>query len=176
MTLEELIFNVSEYPMAIGGFFLLPTVLAFLLGVTRKEAEPAGTVHLWSYSVLVYWVCIPGIFAAVLVGYQLFFRRQDLLKLNILVYALPLISLGVVLGLIRWKTDLTRIPGFGRVSGLMLMLGISFAVALVIEKMRIFLFFGSSFISFVVMAIIAFALIRIGADKLIGEKKTGGPE
>lgn len=170
MTLRELMRMAGDYPAVVLAAFVLPVVLAVLVG--RLHGKERGGERPWKYiySVLVYWVCVPGICACVLTVYQMFFRRANLLDVDLIVHALPIVSMVVALVVIRWNVKLDEIPGFNRLSGLMLMLGMSFAVALVVQKTRIWLFFGSSFLTFVAMSVIAFLLIRLGAQRFFKRK------
>lgn len=165
MTINDLIAAASQYPLAIVLLLGPLPVFAWLLG---RVSAGAATETPWRnlYSVLVYAACIPGIMAAVLTAYSLFFTRTNLLQVNILVYLLPIVVMIATLALIGRKVDFDSIPGFDRLSGLMLVLAISFAVALFIVKSRIWLFFGSSIMTLLLVAIAAFFLLRWGGSKL----------
>jgi len=81
-------------------------------------------------------------FAGVLTAYALFFTKENLLDVSIVVYLLPIISMVVTLVLIRKNVSFEDVPGFERLSGLMVMIACSFAIALVIQKTRIWIIFG----------------------------------
>ena len=57
-------------------------------------------------------------------------------------------------------------PGFDRLSGLMVMMGCSFAIALAIQKTSIWLFFGGPIAQLFVLAAGAFGLLKWGAYML----------
>jgi len=117
--------------------------------------------------VLVYLVCVPGILAATLSAYLLFFTRQNLLQLNLVVFALPVVSMLCSLALIRRQVSMDSIPGFDRLGGLMLLIALTFALVLAIEKTRIWLFFGSSFATLVLVAALLFAVLRYASRLLL---------
>ena len=83
-------------------------------------------------------------FAGVLTAYALFFTKENLLDVSIVVYLLPIVSMVVTLVLIRKNVSFEDVPGFERLSGLMVMIACSFAIALVIQKTRIWIVFGGS--------------------------------
>jgi hypothetical protein len=116
--------------------------------------------------VLVYAVCVPGMFAAVISGYALFFTRENLLDANLLVYFLPIISMVVTLIFIGKNVSFEEVPGFDRLSGLMVMVGCSFAIALAIQKTKIWIFFGGSIEKLFLLAAGVFALLKWGTYTL----------
>ena len=115
---------------------------------------------------LVYLVCIPGLLAGVLTGYQLFFQRADLLNANIAVYFLPIISMIVTLIFIHKTVNFENVPGFDRISGLIVMIGCSFVIALAIDKTRIWLLFHGSIAMLFALAAGIFALLKWGSYML----------
>jgi hypothetical protein len=67
--------------------------------------------------ILVYAVCIPGVFAVTLNIYLFLFERQSVWQANIILQFLPVISMGITLMLIKSKIPFSLIPGFGKISG-----------------------------------------------------------
>ena len=63
-------------------------------------------------------------------------------------------------------TDLDRLPGFERLSGLMMLIGLTFLVLLIVFKMRILIGFFASIESLVVLGIVLFILFKFAAKKL----------
>jgi hypothetical protein len=123
------------------------------------------------YSILVYLACVPGLFAGVLTAYTLFFTRENLLDASLVVYVAPIVSMIVTLILIRKNVEFDQVPGFDRISGLMVMIACSFGVALAIEKMRIFVFFGGSIGKLFLLAAGIFALLRWGVSRLFRRRE-----
>ena len=101
-------------------------------------------------------------FASVLTAYTLFISRENLLDVNPLVYFLPVVSMVVTLVFIRKNVSFDEVPGFDRLSGLMVMVGCSFAVALAIQKTNIWIFFGGSIERLFILAAGVFALLKWG--------------
>ena len=166
MTVRELTQVAGDHPWLMASVLTALPILAWLTGVISGQERGRNTPWKYLYSGLTYLACIPGIFAAVLTAYSIFFRNENLLDVNLLVYLLPILSMVVTLVLIRRNVEFDAIPGFDRLSGLMTLLACSFAIALAIHKTRIFVgFFGSIEMLFVLAAGI-FALLKWGGFML----------
>ncbi|OPZ30774.1 MAG: hypothetical protein BWZ02_00581 [Lentisphaerae bacterium ADurb.BinA184] len=162
MTTREFIQAVDNHPRILIAVFVALPLLAWVCGRIHGKGRAAGTPWRYVYSVLVYAACIPGLFAAVLTAYALFFTRENLLDASLLVYALPIVSMIVTLVAIRRNIPFEAVPGFDRLSGLMMMIGLSFAVALAIDKTRIWIWFGGSIQRLLLLAAGVFALLKWG--------------
>jgi hypothetical protein len=166
MTIQDLIQMANGHLLALVIFFVAPPIIAWLCGLAHGRGNGSLSPWKYIYSVLVYAVCIPGLFSSVLTGYSLFFRHADLLNVNLAIYFLPIISMVVTLILIHKTVNFENVPGFDRISGLMVMIGCSFIIAIAIDKSRIlFLFHGSIAILFALAAGI-FALLKWGTYML----------
>jgi hypothetical protein len=166
MTLRDLIELSGRQPLALTAFFVVPPLAAWLAGLVHGRDQGRRAPWKYGYSALVYLTCVPGLFAAVITAYSLFFRNENLLDVNLLVYFLPLASMIATLILIRRNVSFNDVPGFDRLSGLMIMIGGSFAIALAIQKTNIFVFFGGSIERLFVLALFVFALIKWGTHLL----------
>lgn len=166
MTIRELIDLAGQHPLALLVAFLGPPLAAWLLGLMHPRGQ--GGLAPWKYfsAVLVYLTCVPGMFAAVVTAYSLFFSRENLLDVNPLVSFLPIVSMVATLIFIRKNVSFDEVPGFDRLSGLMAMVGCSFAIALAVQKTNIFLFFGGSIEKLLVLAAGVFALLKWGTYML----------
>lgn len=141
-------------------------MLVWSLGFITYDREGRIMFIDYAYSILIYLVSIPGVISAVLIGYSLFLVRQNLLEVNFLVYFVPVISMGLSFFLIGRRVSFDRLPGFGRLSGLMIMIGLSFLVVLVLFKLRIIIGFFASMESLVVIGIAVFAMFKYASAKL----------
>src|SRR2546427_11916136 len=91
----------------------------------------------------------------------------------------PIMSMVAVLGPFRQNVSLDEVPGFDRLSGLMVMVGCSFAIALAIQKTRIWIFFGGSIERLFILAAGIFGLLKWGTYMLFrrrDEPKTERPK
>jgi len=166
MTTRDLIQWAGQHPMGLLLAFGVPPVLAWLAGQTHGRGQGGVAPWKYLYSGLVYLVCVPGMFAGVITAYTLFFSHENLLDANLLVYFLPLAAMVATLVLIRKNVSFAEVPGFDRLSGLMVMVACSFVIALVIQKTRIFVFFGGSIEILFLLAAGVFALLKWGTYML----------
>ena len=179
MTTRDLIQQANQHPVALAAALAAPPVVAWVVG--RLHERGGGGAGPWKcfYAVLVYLACVPGMFAGVLTAYTLFFSRENLLDTNLLVYFLPIVSMIVTLVLIRKNVAFDQVPGFDRLSGLMVMVGCSFAIALAIQKTKIWILFGGSIDRLFILAVGIFGLLKWGAYMLFrrrDEPKTERPK
>jgi hypothetical protein len=166
MTIEDLIISLEKYRWALLIAFCAFPLAALLGTLIQGKRECAESKTRYLYAVLIYLTCIPGMFAAVLTAYSMFFLRANVLRLNLFVYFLPIVSMAATLIIIKNKNSFNDIPGFGRIQGLMIMLATSFAVAFFVYRMVIFIGFFGSMTNLLVVAILVFILMKMGARKL----------
>ncbi len=167
MTLQELIDNAGRYAEIVMFVFSAPPALALLLLPFRKRAVAPRPPLSYLYSVLIYFTCVPGVFAAVLTAYAVFFTRSSLLEVSLLVYLLPTASMIATLILLARSVRFDDIPGFDHLSGLIILIGLSFLVVLIISKTRIWLLFGGSIWLFFGLAVVVFFALKLAARKTL---------
>lgn len=167
MTINQLLQN-SASPVILLTFFIGLPLLAFAIGFfhQRKNGERGNTRYV--YSVLTYLSTIPGTFSATLILYGMFFVHTNLLNVNVLVYFLPLLSMFATLMIIGRQAQFSRLPGFDRLSGLLVMLAITFAVLLFVYKTRIFIAFFGSFQYLLLLGVVVFLLLKWSMKKMFG--------
>ncbi len=166
MTTRDLIHQADQHPIALAAALAAPPVVAWFAGQLHDRGHDGAGHWKYLYAVLVYLACVPGMFACVLTAYTLFFSRENLLDTSLLVYFLPIVSMIVTLVFIRKNVSFDEVPGFDRLSGLMVMVGCSFAIALAIQKTRIWIFFGGSIERLFILAAGIFALLKWGVYML----------
>ncbi len=179
MTTRDLIHQAGQHPVALAVALATPPLVALLVGRLHDRGRGGAGPWKYLYAVLVYLACVPGMFAGVLTAYTLFFSRENLLDTNLLVYFLPIVSMIITLVLIRKNVAFDEVPGFDRLSGLMVMVGCSFAIALAIQKTRVWIFFGGSIERLFILAAGIFGLMKWGAYMLFrrsDEPKTERPK
>lgn len=93
----------------------------------------------YAYTSLIYLASIPGIIAVLLSVYALFFLKQNMMQVNVLVYFLPIICLVLTLYIIKRKIDYKNIPGFEKLSSLFLFIAVSLILAYLIQKTNIYI-------------------------------------
>ena len=144
MTLNDIIGITGNNPLILLLIFTIIPGIAFVLPMIHRRTIMAMSPWRYVYTVLIYLVAFPGILSFDLVGYALFFTKSNLMNVNILVYFLPIVSMVVTLIVMKKNVSYDDIPGFDRIYGLMTMIAITFVFILIIEKTRIWLFFGGS--------------------------------
>ena len=148
-------------------YFALPPLLTFGTGrLHRTQQDGARNPYGAIYCVLIYLVSVPGALAAVLTGYGLFFLRADLRNVPIALYFLPITSMLATWALMRRQVDLDDVPGFGRLSALLLLMAVCFAVAFVLNRLFFGVLFFGSFWGLLAVAALAFALFRLALRRL----------
>jgi hypothetical protein len=165
MTLGDFLALISANPSVILFYYIALPLTAFLASVFGKGE---GDISPWKYlyAVLVYLACIPGIFAISLCVYQFLFERQSIMDTNIYTEILPIACMILTLWLVRRNVDFKDIPGFGKLSGLMLILGALIALMWVMEKTHILVISIIPFHYFIVGFIVLLVIIRFGWKKL----------
>lgn len=166
MTIREFISLADNHPMVLCAAFVLPIMLAWICSLLHGRDRGGHSPWKYFYSVLVYSVCVPGLFSSVVTAYTLFFSRENLLDVNLLVYFVPVVSMIATLVIIRKQVSFDDVPGFDRLSGLMVMIGCSFGVMLAIDKTRIFVWFGGSIERLFLLAAGVFGLLKWGTYML----------
>lgn len=140
MTLREFFDYLSEHPLAIVGYFLLIPLIAVLAGwVARGD----GHVSPWKYlyALLVYAVCIPGIFSVALSIYLFLFERGgSIMNTNLLTQVIPVVSMMLSLGVIRQNVSFDQVPGFGKLSSLMMTIGAVFLLMYLLDRLHLIAF------------------------------------
>jgi len=160
MTIMDLLDMLTGYQQYLSAYFIGLPLLSFVYGRLVGRQRRPNSPHKYVYCLLIYLTSVPGIFAAVITAYTLFFIQTNLLLVNALVYFLPIISMFVTLVLIRKDVDLDHIPGFDRLLGLFTLLVITFVLALMIQKTRIWLLFGSSLSALIILVVFLFGLLK----------------
>ena len=165
MTLADFFELTTGHPYLLLGYFLLIPFVAFLAMFFSK-----GQAHLapWKYlyTVLIYLVCLPGIFAVTLSVYFFLFERRPIMETNLYTQILPVLSMIVTIYLIKKQVSLDLVPGFDRLSGLITILAVLMALMWIIDKTRIYSITFMPFYVVVLLLIGGFLLIRFGLKRL----------
>ncbi len=139
MTLKDFIDWLGQNPTWLLCYFAALPLLAVVVGmITKKETY----LSQWRYafSGLIYLACIPGIFAVALSAYFFLFERRSILDMNLYVQVLPFLVMMLTLWIIRRYLPFEYIPGFQKISGLMLMIFCTLALMWFIDRTRIVVF------------------------------------
>ncbi len=165
MTLGDFFRICSENP-GLLMFYMIAVPLTALLAWIFGRGE--GHISPWKYlySVLVYLTCIPGIFAITLSIYLFLFEHRSILDTNIYTQIVPVISMIVTLILIRRNVSLDVVPGFGKLSGLLMMITAVIVLLWILDRMRIFAITFIPFIWIVVLFLIIMLVAIVGIKRM----------
>ncbi len=171
MTLREAIDLAGAHPFWVLGFFAAIPLLAWILGLLLQRPAGRDKALLVCYAVLIHLACFPGIFALLLGAYALFFTGQDLLDVNLLLYALPVLSMALTLVAIGQRVAFERIPGFDRFWALMVLVGLTFAIVLAISKTRFWIVFGGSLVYLLLLVGVLYVVLQAAAHTLFARRQ-----
>ncbi len=123
--------------MVVAAYFFLLLITAILAGLMGK-----GEGHLspWKYlySAIVYMVCVPGIFAAALGVYLFLFEQGgSIFNVNLLTQVLPVAAMLITLNVIRRNVEFGYIPGFGRLTDLMMTIFTMFLLMYLLNRLHL---------------------------------------
>ncbi len=165
MTLRDFFSWIGENPTTLlGFFFILPftALVALIIGKGEGNKSPWN----YFYSALVYLSCIPGIFSVALSIYFFLFERGSILNANVYTQIVPVFSMIATLYLISRNVSFDLIPGFGKISGLMMMIGTALVFMWLIDRTHIIVW-ATLPIQYVFFALIALLLVfRFGLRNL----------
>ena len=165
MTLGEFFEHCGQNPALLLGFFaLLPLTALFTLLISRGKGLDGSGVYV--YSVLIYLVTIPGIFAVTLSVYFFLFERRSILDTNIYTQILPVVSMLATFILLRKQVDFDRIPGFDRLSGLITILAVLMMLMWVLDKTHILSITIIPFYFVILILVVGFLVVRMALRQL----------
>ncbi|NOT36471.1 MAG: hypothetical protein HOP11_03750 [Saprospiraceae bacterium] len=166
MTLQQLFDFVQQNPSycayLLAGVPVLSLILAWI-------SEPYGYKEPWNYffSVLVYAACIPGIFAVTLNIYFFFWERGSIMNAELLIRFVPILTMLATLFIISRFVSFDAIPGFDKLSGLMLIIGVILTLMWVLDRTHIYAFTRLPFYFIIFLIVGSVLLIRLSAKKLL---------
>ena len=168
MTLADFFNLLSNNPTFILFYFLALPLTAYLSSIFGK-----GEGHLtpWKqlYCFIVFAAAIPGIFAVILNIYLFLFERQPIMETNIYTQILPILIMVLTLWLVRRNVPFELIPGFDRLSGLLMIVLAVLAVMWLLDRMHIIAFTYMPFHYVLILLVAAFVGVRYGAKKLLAK-------
>lgn len=139
---------------------------AWLAGVLGKGEGNISPWNYW-YATLIYLVCIPGIFAVTLDVYLFLFEKRSIFDTDIYTQILPIISMVLSIFIVKQNADLTLLPGFGRLSGLITMISCTLILMWFIDRTHIVVFAAMRFEQVLVIFLLLFLGIRFAWSRFI---------
>lgn len=167
MSINQWLKGLDNPPLFMAFLVAIP-LLALITGFFHQRRYGERGWPRYFYSVLTYASTIPGVFSVSLIAYTLFFTRKNLLDVNVFVYFLPVVSMIITLMIIAKHAEFSKLPGFDRLSGLMTLLAITFAIVLFVYKSRIFIGFFGSMEYLLGLGAFVYLLLRWSVKKAMG--------
>jgi len=169
MTLNQLFDVLAANPIYIILYCVFIPLIAVLAGFMGKNE---GHLSPWKYlySVLIYLACIPGIFAVTLSIYIFLFERRSILDTDVYTQILPLLSMILTLIVIRRNVDLDEIPGFEKISGLVMVILAALAIMWIVDRTRLIVFSFLPFSYALGIFAVLLLLLRIGWKRMFARR------
>lgn len=168
--------NVNDFLMLLGqqtwillAYFTSLPILSFLFSLGYQSGGQRQ-VRDYVFSGFVYLSFLPGIFSGILVFYTLLILRQNLLEVDIVLYYVPIISMSLVYWVLGRVVDFDRLPGFGRLAGLMVLLALICLVVFFLYRLRFVVAFFGSMEFLLGAACVVFLLFKWAGGKIKGQK------
>ncbi|WP_455382599.1 hypothetical protein [Salinispira pacifica] len=168
MSVLDVLALISQHPLYTVIYAAAIPVLTIVLRPMHGPYDAPLSPWKYFYSVLIYLSCIPGFAGLFFALYLSVFQRTNLLELSIVTYFLPVASMAVTLVIMRKSIRFDEIPGFRTLFGLFLLIVLSFVGLLLLDRLRVFLFFRGSFLSFVLIWVAIFIVLRIAVRMIFG--------
>lgn len=165
MTLQDIFDNIGENPTFIIVYFIaIPLLTALFAWISHGESDRSPWKYIFSGSV--YLSAVPGIFAATVSVYTFLFVGTSFLKVNVLVYFLPIISMLATFLILQKVVNLDEIPGFGKLSGLLMTITAVILVMFFLDRTRIIAFVMVPVQYLVLILILLFIMFRFGLKRV----------
>ncbi len=136
MTVQELFSFVGENPYYVLLYFISLPIIAGIIGLLGDDKCDRSP---WKelYMSIIYAVMLPGIFALFFNLYVFLFDRTSIMNFDIFFQILPIISMIITLLVIRKYVEFDSIPGFGKISGLIMAISAMILILYFVDRFRI---------------------------------------
>ncbi len=165
MTLGDLFGLINEHPEIVLFYYLAIPLSAFL---TYLLGRHAGHLSPWKYlySAMVYLSVIPALFAITLTVYFFLFESQSILDMDLIIQVVPVLSMILTLWLIRLNVDFDLIPGFKKLSGLIIVIFIVLAFMFLIDRFRFIAFTYMPFSTVLIILVVMIIVFKWGWERV----------
>jgi hypothetical protein len=169
MTLSDFLVYIGNHPEAVVLYFAILPIAALLLAWI---AGAEGRNSPWNliYSSIIYLSAVPGIFALSLSVYLFLFERRSIMNTDIYTQVLPIVSMILTLNIVRRNVDLNYIPGFEKLSGLLMLIAGTIGLMWLVDRTRIFAIISMPFSAVVLIFIALMLTLRFGYRQAFGRK------
>ncbi len=165
MTVNELMQALEPFQGAIALWLVALPLLTYGLGALLQKGSRRLTR--WLLAAAIYLAVIPGTCTAVIILYMLLFARENLLReMHLVLHLLPVASMIATLWGASRLEDFDAIPGFDRIQGFLMLVGLSFAGLLFVHKTFIGLVFFAKFEYLLILLGGVLVVWRLGVARL----------
>lgn len=137
MTLGDCIQLLSQNPKWLLWYSIFIPVIILVLNVVVGKEDAVLSPWKYFYSTLIYLVTVPGIFSVFFSIYLFLFERSSIYDTNLYVQVLPVALMILAIYLIKSTIDLRDVPGFGKLSGLIMTISIVMILMWLVDKTHI---------------------------------------
>ena len=169
MSVRDFMVAISNMGIFLLIYFSFLPIAGFIFSFLHKKNYESSKFMKISLSVILFLSCIPGIFSGLVTLYLAIFQKADISRLNVLVYFLPPFSMLVTMILIRKNVRFESIPGFKKIMGVFIFSIAAFIILLILDRLRIYLFFHGSIWLFALLWIVIFLLLKYGTRLIFGK-------
>lgn len=166
MTLSQFFEWIQQHPTYVLYFY--GAVLLLTLGLNSVSEQKS---HLypwnWLYSLIIYLVSIPGIFAITLNVYFFLFEKRSIMDAELLLQFLPVMMMIIILYYIRKNVDLDYIPGFEKLYGLIWIIAILMSLMWVVDRTHLYAISVVPFYYVLILLIGGIVAMRYFTRKLV---------
>lgn len=164
MTIQHVIDFFVQREWWILGYFAFLIVFAFILSLTPSAANVDNLKYLMA--VIVYAVSVPGVFAVILLVYSVFVLGSSVLTLSMIVYFLPIVSMIICLWQLSRKVYMKDIPGFNKLSGLLVLIGLTIVILLILQRTHFGVIFLGSMTHLLIGFVCVFIIFRFALHRI----------
>jgi hypothetical protein len=166
MTLQDFFHLLGQNPSYILTYFTAIPLIALL---TNFMGKGEGHLSPWRYlyAALIFGVCIPGIFAFALNIYLFLFERRSVMESDVFSQILPVFSMIGTLLIVRQNAPFATIPGFDKISSLIMMISATFAFMWILDRTHIYVVSYLPFWQAILIFIGLFLVIRLAWSRFI---------
>jgi len=165
MTINDLFQYALDNPLNVVFYFLLIPFAALLAGWMER-----GEGHLppWNYlySTLVYLVAVPAILAVAYTIYKWLFERGSIMDANIMLQLLPIASMLITFFIVKKQVRIESLPGFSRLSGLVIMISAALIFMWFIDRVHIVAFTRMPIQYLLITFLVLLVVIRFGWSRV----------
>ncbi|WP_034228846.1 hypothetical protein [Aquimarina pacifica] len=166
MTVQDFITWFGSNSNIVLSYYVV-IILISLIGMLFVKPPNFRPPITYLYSMIVYAVTIPGLFALILLLYSFFFLRTNLLQVDLITYFVPILAMIITLVIVNKTVEMSKIPGFGKLSGLFVLIIVTFVITYVLQRMFFGVFFVGRIQHLVVFFLVLLFVLKIAWNRIV---------